>query len=154
MKAEVTTANYVSYFVSPYNVWFKDMGYPELDVIQYRDGEWHIIQHLRSPVVPALTPWQTVLSKLRHVEKTYSVMYRYANQLDIEKREVWANQERIEKKAREDLAREEKHAEDIATQQFKAIKGNDALMQRIAKNGLGEIGLRRLAKNIPNHFYR
>jgi hypothetical protein len=130
------------------------MGYPELDIVQYRDGEWAIIQYMRSPVVPCLTPWQVVLSKMRHVEKTYSVMHKYASQLDIEKRSVWANQERIEKKAKDDLAREERHANDIADRQFKVIKGNSALMERIAKNGLGEMGLRQLAKRIPNHHYR
>jgi len=150
----MTEADYISYMVSPYNIWFRDLGYPELDIVEYEDGEWAIIQYLRSPVVPCLTPWNHVLTKLRHVEKSYWVCKKWAEQLDLEKRHVWEQQEASERRAREEQAFEDRRAEDWATQAFTSIRNNPGLMERIAKNGLGEIGLRQLARHIPNHHYR
>lgn len=152
--ARVTASNYVSHMVSPFNQWFQHFGYPELDVVQYEDGEWAIIQFHRSPVVPALTPWSPVLTKMRHVELTPWVCQKYANQLDLEKRHVWDEQEKLELRARHQQAAEDAHAEDIASRMHKAITQNPALMERIARKGMKEINLRRLAKHIPNHFYR
>lgn len=154
MKAAVTQANYVSYMVSPYNAWFRELGYPELDIQEYDDGEFAIIQYHRSPVVPALTPWSHVLTKLRHIEKSLDFCKRYSSQLDLEKRHVWDEQDKLERRAREDMRTEDEYAEDWANRAFKVIKGNPALYERIAKNGLKEMGLRRISRNIANHHFR
>lgn len=150
----VTSANYVSYFCSPYHHWFVEMGYPLLDVNEYADGEWEIIQYFRTPVVPALTSWNRVLMKMRHVEKSPWVIQRYTENLDMEKRAFWEGEKRKEAELAAEQERRDRHAEDVAQRQFLAVRQNPALMDRIARNGLKEIGLRQMARHIPNHFYR
>lgn len=153
-KAAVTTTNYQSYLVTPYNSWFRALGYPLLDVRRYEDGEWAIIQYLRSPVVPAVTPWNHVLTGLRHVDLSLSVCEKYANQLDVEKRHVWAEQERFEAEAIAEAERSERHTQMIAEKQHEAIVNNPGLMNRIARNGLHEINLFNIAKHAPLHHFR
>lgn len=150
----VTAKNYVSYFVSPFHVWCREAGYPELDVVTFDDGEWELIQYHRSPVVPALTPWTTVLTKMRHVEISPWIIQKWAMNLDLERKHVWDELERNEKEAALEQQRTERHSEDIAERQFRSIRQNPALMERIARNGLREIGLMQMARHIPRHFYR
>lgn len=153
-EPRVTARNYVSYFVSPYHVWCREAGYPELDVVRYEDGEWALIQYHRSPVVPSLTPWTTVLTKMRHVELSPWVITKWAQNLDLERRHIWDELEAKEKAAAAEYEQNVRHGQDLADQQFKVIRGNPALMERIARNGLKEIGLFQMSRHIPKHFYR
>ena len=153
-SAKVTTNNYVSYMVTPYNAWFRSWGYPRLDLNIYDDGEWEIIEYLRSPVVPALTPWHRVLMDIRNTEINPWFCKKYVENLDVEKQHVWDELDRNEERHRQALYAEELHATDFAERAFKAIKQNPELMERIAKNGLGEIDLFKLSKHIPNQRFR
>lgn len=153
-RPHVTHGNYQSYMVSGYNTWFSEMGYPELDILTFEDGEWSIIQYHRQPIVPTLTPWSHVLTKMRHIEPSWDICRKWAEQLDLEKRHVWEEQEKLEARARQELAAEERHAKDFTDRAYTAIRSNPDLMNRIAKNGLGEMGLRQMARRIPNHHYR
>lgn len=150
----VTQAGYISYMVSPWNIWFRGMGYPRLDVLTYEDGEWSIIEYLRTPVVPDLTPWHHVLMNIRHTEISHDFCKKYVENLDLEKRYVWDEQDRIEERMRQELLREELHSIDFSNRAFAAIKQNPDLMERIAKNGIGEASLFNLSKRIPKQRFR
>lgn len=154
IEPRVTQENYVSYFVSKYNCWFASWGYPLLDINQYQDGSWEIIEFLRSPVVPCLTPWHRVLMDIRHVEINPWWCKRYVENLDLEKRHVWDELERNEERQRQETFAEEIHAKDFTDRAFAAIKGNPDLMDRIARNGTGEIDLFKISKQIPNWRFR
>lgn len=151
---KVTLANHISHMVSPYHVWFRELGYPQLDIVEFHDGEWAIRQFLRSPVVPHRTPWQWVLTKMRNVDKSYWICKKYAEQLDLEKKHFWDAQEKKEQQDMRDAESRELAFEANVENTMKSIRKNDALLNRVAKNGLKELGLRQLAKHIPNHHYR
>lgn len=143
--------DYPSTMVSPYYCWFKDLGYDELDVITYADGERAIIQYLRSPIIPSFTKWNFVLTKIRNVDFSHAFVKRQCDDLDLQKRAVWARQEASEKKMLEDTLYEDRRSEDRCEQWFKGIRNNDALMQRVAKNGLRELQPMRILNQIPRY---
>lgn len=143
--------DYPSKMVSDYYCWFKDMGYPELDLVRYPDGEWAIIQYMQTPLIPCMTKWNFVLKGIRNTEITHDFVKKYAEQLDIEKRTVWEEQDKLDRIAREETAYEERRSEDMANQWLKGIRNNDALMERIARNGLRELDPRRMLNHIPRY---
>lgn len=141
--------NYISYLQSPYHVWFVEMGYPELDVLQYEDGEWWIVQYYNAPVIPALTRWQTVLGPMRNVEIGYGFCWRWARALDAHRKEYLDKEEAKSRAAEEEWEAVERHAEDSAEKAATAIIRNPDLMERIARNGFEEMELNRIAKYVP-----
>lgn len=143
--------NYISYMQSPYHIWFVEMGYPELDILQYEDGEWHIFQYYNSPVVPALTKWQTVLGPMRNVPINYDFCHRFAHALDINRRDFWAREQAKSQQVEDEWERVEKHAEESATRATQAVMRNPDLVERIAKNGIQEINLPRILRHIPGY---
>lgn len=150
----VRTNTYVSYMCSPYHVWFQAMGYPRLDLNIYEDGEWEIIEFLRTPVVPSLTPWHRVLMDIRHTEISYDFCKKYVENLDLEKRHVWDEMDRKDEQDKRDLFKQEMHVADFQKRAFQAVSQNPALMERIAKNGMQELSLRNLSRHIPNFRFR
>ncbi len=140
--------DYPSKMVSDYHCWFRDLGYPELDLVRYPDGEWAIIQFMQTPIIPCLTKWNFVLKGLRNVELTHSFIARYVQQLDLEKHTVWEEQAKTERLALEETNYEERRAQDRAEHFVAGIRGNDAMMQRIARNGLRELNPRRMLNHI------
>jgi len=152
--AGVTQANYISYLVSPYHVWFVDMGYPELDIKTFEDGEWSLIQYLNSPTVPSMTRWQYVLTGIRRTEISPWWCRKYAENLDLEKRHVWAEIEAKERALEEETKGRERHDQDIAARRHETIMRNRFLVDRISRNGLQEMNLRQISKHIPNHCFR
>lgn len=154
LEPKVTLGNYCSYMVSGWNRTFADWGYPELDVVVQESGEWGIISYLRSPVLPAHTPWSWVVVPSAKYELNPWTVKRYVEQCDIEKRYVWDQMEEREKHDAAEMRREELHMTDMQRRMYQSITQNPDLMNRIAKNGLGEIGLRALSRNIPNQKFR
>jgi hypothetical protein len=147
-------ANAPSSMVTPWWAVCADLGYPELDVIKYEDGEHAIIQYLRSPVIPSLTPWQVVLSKLRHIEMSPWVIKKWAEQLDLEKKHTWAELERKEAETLREIAYEEQRFADKSAIAYNSVIRNPDLMERVAKNGVQELTLRSISRQIPNHRFR
>lgn len=148
---KITLNNYVSYFVSPYNVWFRELGHPQLDIQIYEDGEWSIIQFFKSPVIPSLTPWNHVMTKMRHVEINPWICKKLIDNIDVEKRFVWDEQDRKDRAARDADKAERRHVEDLANRQLQVIKNSPNLMNRIVKHGLKEMSLKNLIKHVPSH---
>ncbi len=143
--------DYPSTMVSDYYCWFKDMGYPELDIVRYPDGEWAIIQYYNTPIIPSMTKWNFVLKGIRNTELNYGFVKTYAEKLDIEKRTIWEEQAKCERKMYEESEYEERRAQDRADHFVKGVRGCDDLMQRVAKNGLKELDPRRMLNNIPRY---
>jgi hypothetical protein len=154
MTPAVTVSNYISYMVTPYNRCFAALGYPELDIQEWDDGEWAILQYHKAPIIPSLTPWSYVLQKMRHVPKTMGTFKRWTDQLDLEKRHIWAEQEASERRARESAEADDRHQSEFRDKAFNIIKRNPHLMERVAKNGLQELKLSNISRNIPNACFR
>lgn len=141
-------SDYPSKMCSPYHCWFRDMGYPELDIIRYPDGEWAIIQYFNTPIIPSLTRWNFVLKGIRNTEITHEFCRSYAQQLDIEKHTVWDQQQRSERKAVEAALYDERRLEDKAKAYADVLSRCDPLMQRVARNGVRELDPRRMLNHI------
>ncbi len=143
--------SYPSYACSPYWIWFKELGYERLDITQWDDGEWAILEWYQTPVIPAETKWNYVLTGLRNIAITPGFVTKYIHQLDLHRKEVWNAAERKSAEADQRHATMEQHAEDTANAAFKVIRNNPELMERVAENGLAEIDPRKLLRNIPSH---
>ncbi len=140
-----------STMVSPWHRVFVDMGYPELDVITYPDGEWGIRQYHQTPLVPSMTRWSFVLQGVRNREITEGVLKDYAHQLDLEKRTVWEEQAKHEKRLFEESLARERRSEVWATEMMKGINRDPYLKERILKNGLKELDPRRMLQHVPRY---
>ncbi len=148
MRTPAFYRDYPSTMCSDYYCWFKDQGFPELDVRFFPDGEFMLIQYYNTPIIPSLTKWAPMLTGVRNVILTPTWIKHHADRLNIRNRHVWDEQDRTERRALEEVALEERRAADFAEQMMKGIRGNDDLMQRIAKNGLRELQPMRLLNHI------
>ncbi len=148
-KEGVTALNYVSYFCSRYHPWFVELGYPQLDINEYPDGEWEIIEYHRSPVVPAETPFQVVLRGMRNISITKSFIEKYVAQIDPRKAAFWERENGKTKVVLAEAEARERNALELSERATKAITQNPDLMNRIAKNGLGEMDVDQIRRHIP-----
>jgi len=135
--------------VSDWYVWFCELGYPNLDINRYPDGEWEIIEYYNSPVIPSLTRWNHVLYGIRNQIITPGIIENYVKKFDLTKRQVWDEQEAKTEAMYAEQDALDRHREDTVDRAFKAIRGNEALVERIAKKGITEINLPNIRKNIP-----
>lgn len=147
----VRSWNYISYFQSPWHIWFQELGYPQLDVNKFEDGEWSIIEYYKVPLVPSMTPWCTVLSGMRNIEISVGFIEKYVLDLDSTKKAVWDREEKKTQRILKEAEAREQHAERMSDAATLAITRNPALMERIAKNGLQEMDLTKIVQHIPRH---
>jgi hypothetical protein len=143
-----------SSFWSKYHGWFVELGYPDLDIIEYDDGEWRIIQTYNSPVIPHLCEWNFVLSGLKNIIPTFGLVEKFVHQHDPRRREYWELQE-AKSQAIEDnhAAVAMKKAENLE-KAIPLVRNNPGLVERIAKNGPQEMTLRNISRHIPNSAFR
>lgn len=142
---------YPSSVVSPYWCWFKELGYPELDLHFYEDGTFFIIQFLNSPIIPSLTKWQVVLGPMRNIIPTYAFCEKYTAELDITKRAFWAREDAKTKDVYEEAERTDRRDREFAEKATEAVMRNPGLVKRVAKNGLKETDLRYLSMHVPHY---
>lgn len=144
--------SYLLYGDNKFYRWTKNFGYPNVDIIDDRaaDGTWSLVEYLRSPVVPSLTPWNYILRDITE-PLTESLVKRFCEMLDLRKREYRARMEAEEKDSKAKVDSALKLEDEIATKAAKLISGNDGLLQRIAKNGVAEITPERILSNVPRH---
>lgn len=140
-----------STMVSRWHRCFVAMGYPELDLVEYPDGEKAIIQYFNRPIIPSLTRWGYVLTKIRNQDVNYYWLKEKADDLNLEKKKVWHEQEGIEKEALRRQLEEDRRSEDFATRMLDTVNRNDGWRQRIAKNGLNELNPLKLLNHIPRY---
>ena len=150
----VRSWNYYSYFQSPYHIWFQELGYPELDIIDWPDGEWAIIEYQNSPVVPCTTKWKVILAGLRNVEISWGFIKRYIDQCNPMSTFFWDRLEQREKEQDAEWETNERNAEDRAQRAAQLVIRNPELMERIARRGIREMDLVKIRKNIPDYKFR
>ncbi len=134
---------------SKYHHWFVELGYPQLDINEYSDGEWAIIEYLNSPVIPCQCKWNVILGGLRHIIPSFSFCEKYVQMLDTKKRYYWEMEELKSRQAEMSAEDMDKHREELSNKAFFAVRQNPFLMERIAQNGLQEMDLKNIAKHIP-----
>ncbi len=140
-----------STMVSRWHRCFVAMGYPELDLVEYPDGEKAIIQYFNRPIIPSLTRWGYVLTKIRNQDVNYYWLKEKADDLNLEKKKVWHEQEEIEKEALRRQLEEDRRSEDFATRMLDTVNRNDAWKQRIVKNGLSELNPLKILNHVPRY---
>lgn len=136
--------------VSKYHKWFVELGYPQLDIQVYPDGEWSIIEYQNAPIIPSLTKWKVILRGMRNIEISRGFVAKYIAQIDPMKKAFWERENARTKRAVEEAEAKERHAVEASERAAAAITSNPDLMGRIAKNGMQEMDLDNLRKHIPS----
>ena len=134
---------------SDYHHWFVEMGYPELDIVEYQDGSWDIIQFIGQTIVPAEAKWQVVLGGIKNRVKSYGFCEHWAKKLDNTKRHFWEEQDKERETHLAKALDQDKHVEDLAERMSYVVTNTPTLMDRIAKKGPGEMLLHKVAEHVP-----
>lgn len=150
-RPTINLGNYVSYFFSKYNIWFRELGYPLLDVNELSDGEWGIIQCYTLPIIPCVTQWNWVLTGVRNREITYPFLQKWTAKLDLQKKELWDVEEAKTIAMEKEKDGLETHKQEMVSKAHKLITRNPELMNRIGKDGAKAFDLSEIRKNIPNY---
>jgi hypothetical protein len=137
----------------PYYAWCVEMGYPNIDIQQWADGEWAIIEFYNSSPLPSQTRWNFVLQDLRNIEISRGFVTRYVHQLDLHRKEAWDALDAKERKQTEEKAALDAHAEDTAERAKNIIMQTPTLVERIAKKGLKQMDLDKIAEHIPRNQF-
>lgn len=124
------------------------MGYPFLDINQYSDGSWDIIQYENSPVMPCLTRYRTILGNMKNIEISKAFVKKYIDEIDLTKKAAWAREEAKTKKVYAERAAQDRARDDRIEAAFKAMRYNPDLMERVARNGTGELNLEKIARHV------
>lgn len=147
----VTWSNSTSYFWGPYHKWFVELGYPDLDINTYEDGEWEIIQAINNPILPQETQWNRVLIGIRNVIPTFGIVENYVKKLDPMGRQFWADEEAKTAAMEAEKDAQDRHAIEMMERRYTVIRNNPDLMDRVVKYGLKEILPENIAKHVPSH---
>ncbi len=142
-------SDYPSSVCSPWYCWFQHMGYPELDLRRFEDGEWAILQYMHAPLLPSEYRWQWALTGFSNTEISYPFIRRMVEAIDITKKEFWDREEEKTREVDAEFERTERHREDMVTRASKAIMSNPGLCERIAKRGIREMDLKMIRRHIP-----
>ncbi len=135
----------------PWYSWCCELGYPNIDVQQWDDGEFAIIEFYQAPIIPSMTRWNYVLQGMRNILITPGFLSRYVKSLDLQRREIWDKYEAKDKAQDAEKTRIDQHAQDTAERAKNVIMQNPDLVERIAEKGLQEINMDKIVKHIPRH---
>ncbi len=138
-----------SSFFSKYHPWLVEMGYPRLDVNEYEDGSWEIIECLDGGYVPSVAKYNTVLLNIIHREPTYYTIQSLVRALDITRQEYWDHELEKSKAVEDEALYVERARTQLVSDTMKHIVGNEGLKERIARRGVSALDLRDLARHIP-----
>lgn len=137
-----------SSFVSKHYKIFCDLSYPMLDVLEFEDKEWAIIEMLNAPLVPSLTKWQYVLKGMRNVEVSEGLVRKFIKQLDPHEPEFWVKEYEESRKVIDLKNKQATEQEDWSEWMGNALKSNAGLMERVAKYGAKELHPDQIAYRI------
>jgi len=143
-----------SSFVSPYYRWFCDLGYPQLDISVYEDGEWAIIEMENAPVMPSYTKHRVIFHGFRNIEPCKTLISKLIDMIDLQRVEVMDAHEKHSIELAEQREKIEAERVKAKTDAFKLLSKNEDLKERIAQFGPQELDLKVLAKRIPEHKLR
>lgn len=135
---------------SPYYVWFCELGYWNLDIREWDDGEWALVEYYHTPTVPSMTRWNYVLQGMRNIIPSPGFVTKYVSALDLRKKEVWDALDARDRAQDDEKARIDTHAQDTAERAKNVIMQTPTLVERIGKNGLQEMNLDKIVKHIPS----
>jgi hypothetical protein len=143
--------DYPSSFVSKYYTWFKDLGYPQLDIIDGREayGEWHIIEMLNGPVVPSLCKWKYVLQGIDDSSPSFGFVKNYVELLDITKQAYWDHEAAKSRKVIKENEDTFKHRQRLSERAAEIVRKHPHLQERVAKHGLREALPWHIATHLP-----
>ena len=136
--------------ISRWHNLFVEAGYPDCDAVFHEDGSWSIRQYHSAPVIPSLTKWSWVLTDIRHSEISVGFIKRYLDKLSPTRGEFFADQEKATEEVTAEAEALEIHQAEMVSKAKAVVLKNEALVDRIAKNGIGEMDLENIAKHIPS----
>lgn len=139
---------YDSYMISKYHHIFVDLGFPQLDVKQFEDGEWSIREFHRSPVVPSLTTWKHVLTGMRNVEISEGFIRAYLWKIDPRTKAFWEKDESERIAEEKTRAYYENEKIERVMQLGKQLSKNEALMERARRIGPAAFDLENIGRQI------
>lgn len=146
-------ASYPSTACGRFYCWFQHMGYPELDIREFGDGEWAILQYMHTPHLPSSYKWQWALTGFKNQEISYPFVQRMVETIDVTKKEFWDREEGKTKELDRVADATARHELDMVTRASQAIVKNPDLCERIVKRGIREIDLKRIRRHIPNYKF-
>jgi hypothetical protein len=139
-------------FVGPHYRMMCELGYPQLDIKQWDDGEWAILEMLNAPLMPSYTKFHYILKKIRHVEITESNVKRLVRQIDPNYPEFWLREAQKTAAVDNEHAAKEKHSEDLVTRMCAAVTKNPDMMDRIARFGVSELNPDKIALRVAQNY--
>lgn len=142
---------YPSAMCSPWYVWFVELGYPLLDIRKFEDAEWAILQYHAKPYLPSTTMFHWVLQGLRNIEITPGFVSKWVELLDLTKRGIWEREDAKSDEVEREHEALKRHSDDMVTRAHAVIMKNENLLGRIAKFGIGEMDLAKIAAHIPSY---
>jgi len=134
--------------VGPYYDICCDLGYPQCDIVKYPDGEWAVIFYENAPLVPSMTQYRVISSGIRHKEISHSLVSKLILESDPMRQRLWERERLKTKQIESDHKAREEHRDATLNEAVAVMTKNDDLMQRVAKNGMGEVDLSAIAQNI------
>jgi hypothetical protein len=144
---------YPSAMCSPWYCWFVELGYPLLDIRRWEDGEWAILQYHTMPYLPSTTKWHWVLQDLKNIDITPGFVRHWVEMLDITRKAVWDREDEKTKEVTREHAALERHCEDMVNRAHDIIMRSPELLERIAKYGMEQLDLAKIAMNIPRYKF-
>jgi hypothetical protein len=132
-------------FVSQYWPMFRDLGFPQCDVVFYEDGEFSFIEYYNAPLIPSQTRFMHIAKGFRNIEFNESLIKRVLTKIDPRNPEFWADQILKSTKLEEEKAQKQEADEDWAQKTIPLLLKNDALKERVARYGASEISLDKIA---------
>ncbi len=126
----------------------RDLGFPQLDIKRWDDGEWAVLEYQNAPLVPSLTKWKYVLTKIRNTEITESFLRRYLWQIDPRTKAFWEKdeRERVEQEKARQYYENEKAERIMAL--GKELAKNDDLMDKAYRMGPAAFDLENIGRKI------
>lgn len=143
--------SYPSSAVSEYYCWFKYMGYPNLDLMIEGDGAPTIIEYLNAPIIPSMTSWARVINFPPGFPISYTAFRKQILARDLHRDQVWEDEEKKTQKILEEKEAQDRETELLTEEATKTVMKSRAIKERIAKNGMSELGLEKLAAHVPKH---
>jgi hypothetical protein len=134
--------------VGPYYEICCDLGYPQCDIVKYSDGEWAVIAYDNAPLCPSLTGFRVISSGIRNKEITHGLVSKLILESDPMRARLWEREEAKSKQIADEHEAARLHREETAGRAAEVMIRNDALMQRLAKNGIGELDMGAIASHI------
>jgi hypothetical protein len=134
--------------VSEYYPIMQRIGYPQLDIKRFWDGEWAIKEYLNPPLVPSLTEWKYILKGLRNLPISEGFILDQIKSLDPQYTQFWIRELEKELAVEKNNEKNEQNRRESVEKTIQELLKNEALKERVAKFGIREMTPERIAYRI------